>query len=42
MACFISDDISGASFSSFPGGRDFFIYEYGVVWFNRPEELFDD
>jgi hypothetical protein len=42
MACFISDDISDVPFSSFQGGSDFFVYEYGVVWFESPDDLIGD
>jgi hypothetical protein len=42
MACFISDDISVVPFSSFQGGQDFIIYEYGVMRFERPDDLIDD
>jgi len=35
------------TFQSFPfphsgAGRIFFVYEYGVVWFERPDGLIDD
>jgi len=42
MACFISDDISVVPFSSFRGRQDFFVYEYGVMWFERPDGLIDN
>jgi len=42
MACFISDDISVVPFSSFRGRQDFFVYEYGVMRFERPDGLIDD
>jgi hypothetical protein len=42
MACFLSDDISVVPFYSLQSRQDFFIYEYGVVWFERRGDLTGD